>query len=303
MPAGPVTEQPGAPFASRRVDASLRARISSRGRRRGLEHVGAAAARRARRRRRGAPGGDGLPCPAGLLADRLEAIAREAARIVASPRGPFRAMHRLEAGSGGDEVAATMPWPCAPRVTAASPVRTRHAPASSGRAGDHGDELEGGPHRALGVVLVGRRGTPDGHHRVTDELLDRPAVAADDLRRRSKYRTASRHILSVALLGEWGEPDEIGEEDGDQAAFSDGPSRRRGREPRALAAGRSPIRAIGVGLHPSLSKPSWVPQSPQKPASGSFGAPQPGHVGARARPQRRQISGSTGSRFRNPRRP
>ena len=43
-----------------------------------------------------------------------------------------------------------------------------------------------GPDRALGVVLVGRRGAPHRHHRVADELLDGPAVAADDLARRAR---------------------------------------------------------------------------------------------------------------------
>ena len=43
------------------------------------------------------------------------------------------------------------------------------------------DELESGPDRALGVVLVGRRRAPHGHDRVADELLDRAAVARDDV--------------------------------------------------------------------------------------------------------------------------
>ena len=43
------------------------------------------------------------------------------------------------------------------------------------------DELEGGPDRALGVILVRGRGAPDRHHGVADELLDGAAVAGDDV--------------------------------------------------------------------------------------------------------------------------
>jgi hypothetical protein len=46
--------------------------------------------------------------------------------------------------------------------------------------GGHGcDEVESGADRALGVVLCRRRRTPDGHHRVADEFLDRAAVQLD----------------------------------------------------------------------------------------------------------------------------
>ena len=54
-----------------------------------------------------------------------------------------------------------MPWFVAPRVTAASPVRT---PARASIPGpsvrDRVDELEGGPDRAFRVVLVGGRVRP-----------------------------------------------------------------------------------------------------------------------------------------------
>ena len=48
------------------------------------------------------------------------------------------------------------------------------------------DQLEGGADAALGVVLVGDRRAPDGHHGVADELLDRAAVALDDVAGRSR---------------------------------------------------------------------------------------------------------------------
>ena len=46
--------------------------------------------------------------------------------------------------------------------------------------GDGGEELEGGTHGALGVVLVGDGRTPDGHDGVADKLLDDTAVAPHD---------------------------------------------------------------------------------------------------------------------------
>ena len=48
------------------------------------------------------------------------------------------------------------------------------------------DQLEAGADRSLGIVLVRGRGAPHGHHRVADELLDRPAVAPDRLATRAR---------------------------------------------------------------------------------------------------------------------
>ena len=48
---------------------------------------------------------------------------------------------------------------------------------------DRVDQLQGRPHGAFGVVLVGGRCAPHGHHGVADELLDGAAVAPDDLGR------------------------------------------------------------------------------------------------------------------------
>jgi len=54
---------------------------------------------------------------------------------------------------------------------------------------DRIDELKPGPHSALRVVLVGGRRSPDGHDRVADELLDRSAVARNDLGRKVEVPT------------------------------------------------------------------------------------------------------------------
>ena len=153
-----------------------------------------------------------------------KAIARDAARIVASPT-------RTVPGGATDwsreavvtRSPATMPWPVAPTVTAASPVRTP-ARACDPRAErrDRVEQLEGGPNCALGVVLVGDRRAPDGHHRVADELLDRAAVAADHAGGELEVpRERLTDLLRVTLLGERREADEVGEEDGDEAALGD----------------------------------------------------------------------------------
>ena len=53
-------------------------------------------------------------------------------------------------------------------------------PRLGSEGGDLADQVEGCPHGALGVVLLRDRSAPDRHHRIADELLDGPAVAADD---------------------------------------------------------------------------------------------------------------------------
>ena len=79
---------------------------------------------------------------------------------------------------------ATIPWPTAPTVTAASPVATAaracEVDAGALAQGVHGvDELERHPHGPLGVVLLRDGRPPHGHDGVADELLDRAAVALD----------------------------------------------------------------------------------------------------------------------------
>ena len=83
------------------------------------------------------------------------------------------------------------------------------------------------PHRSLGVVLAGDRGTPYGHDRVADELLDRPAVAGDHVA--GQIEVAGQEIagvLGIAPFGERGEADQIGEQDRHQTPLG---HRRRAR--------------------------------------------------------------------------
>ena len=100
---------------------------------------------------------------------------------------------------------ATMPCCWAPTVTATSPVTMPTRIARLGHAdlapiaATAVDQLEPGADRALGVVLVGRRHAPDGHHRVADELLDGAAVAGDDAALVEVARQQLADVLLVAL--------------------------------------------------------------------------------------------------------
>jgi hypothetical protein len=85
---------------------------------------------------------------------------------------------------------------------------------------DHLDEVQGGADGALGVVLVGGRGAPQCHHRVADELLDDAAISANDLPRPVEVpglELADR--LRIAAGRDRREPDEVGEQHVDHAAF------------------------------------------------------------------------------------
>ena len=127
---------------------------------------------------------------------------------------------------------ATMPWPSAPSVTAASPVRTPAA-RSQARVAPRAetptaDEVERRPDGPLGVVLLRDRRAPDRHHRVADELLHRAAVALDHVRARVEVaREELARLLGVAGLGGGGEADEVGEQHRDEAPLRRPALRRR----------------------------------------------------------------------------
>ncbi|TMK42611.1 MAG: hypothetical protein E6G56_00740 [Actinobacteria bacterium] len=71
---------------------------------------------------------------------------------------------------------------------------------------------QGGPHRALGVVLVGHRRSEDGHHVVADVLVDRASIALD-LLAQSLQRAVQQRLdrLWVEPLGHGGIAGEVGE--------------------------------------------------------------------------------------------
>ena len=94
-----------------------------------------------------------------------------------------RAGRPTAAGSGVHQVPGHHALVLAPSVTAASPVstpaRASRDPPAQPRNGLY--EFEHGANRPLGVILMGRRHTPDCHDRVTDELLGGAAIAPDHL--------------------------------------------------------------------------------------------------------------------------
>jgi hypothetical protein len=97
---------------------------------------------------------------------------------------------------------------------------------------DRVDELKAGPNCPLGVVFVRRGRTPDGHDGVADELLDGSPVATDHVPREVEIASQElTSVLGIASLGECREADEVGEQDGDEAALGDG-GRDQGRDGR-----------------------------------------------------------------------
>ena len=119
---------------------------------------------------------------------------------------------------------ATMPWFVAPSVTAASPVRTPQRAWIAGPSdADRVHQLQPGPDGPFGVVLPGDRCSPDGHDGVADELLDGAAVALDHVgAEREVAGQDLADVLRVAFLGERREPDEVGEQDRDEATLGGG---------------------------------------------------------------------------------
>ena len=162
---------------------------------------------------------------------------------------------------------ATIPWSVAPRVTAASPVRIPTRTSMPGAQAPHGaDEVEARPDRPLGVVLVGDRGAPQGHDRVADELLDGAAVAADDLADGLEVAVLElADLLGVAPLGERREPDEIGEQDADEAALGDGVG--LGGVVGGRCAAAAGVAVVGAG--PRRRPAAWRTRSRTWPPAGS----------------------------------
>ena len=261
-------DEPGAPLAARGVEQVLEQPqlvVAADERRLEASRCGSGR-RRSATTRRARQAGTGLALPLSACSPAcLEGDGRDAARWVASPT---RTVPGAATDWSRDAVLtrspATMPWFVAPIVTAASPVRTPARASMPGPEGaDRVDELEAGPDGPLGVVLVGDRRAPDRHDRVADELLDRPAVAADDVA--GEVEVAGQElagVLGVAPLGERREADEVGEQDGDEAALGD----RRDRERRGSG---TPRRGRWRG---GSRRPEGWPHSPQNFSSGSLGA-------------------------------
>ena len=91
---------------------------------------------------------------------------------------------------------------------------------------------EGGAHRPVRVVLVGPPQTEDGHHRVTDVLLDDATLGLDgDAPGGEVVVHDLAHVLGVEPAREHGEVDDICEQDRDQLPLL---GRREGPQPVPL---------------------------------------------------------------------
>jgi hypothetical protein len=77
-------------------------------------------------------------------------------------------------------------------------------------------ELEGGAHRALGVVLVGDRGAEERQHGVADDLVDPSTERLDVLHQPLEAPVDQPlDLLGIAMLRQGGEPHDVGEQHGD----------------------------------------------------------------------------------------
>ena len=109
------------------------------------------------------------------------------------------------------------------------------------------DQLERGAHGPLGVILARDRRAPHGHHRVTDELLERASVAGDHVARQLEVtRQGLAHVLRVALLGEGREADQVREEHRHEAPFGERAARASGGHARSRAASRGRPACLGL---------------------------------------------------------
>ena len=156
--------------------------------------------------------------------------------------------------------------------------------------GDGGDQVERRAHRPLGVVLVRDGRAPDRHHRVADELLDRPAVAFDQPAAGVEVGGQQlARVLGVTLLRGRREADEVGEEDGDVA-----PLGRRGAGAADGAGTSALIDAPHSSQNRAPAATGWpfgqtsaspAPHSAQNFAPARFSAPQAAQVTRRPPPR------------------
>ena len=160
----------------------------------------------------------------GLIPRRLERHATRGALGRLAHKHHARSRCCLKAGSGIDHVPgdhALVRCPDRDGSLAGQDPRSSLDPGAERT--DRIDELEGGPHRSLCVILAGDRGTPDRHHGITDEFLHGAAVAADDVA--GDVEIAGQDladILGVLLFGERSEPDEVREQHRDDPPLGRG---------------------------------------------------------------------------------
>ena len=113
------------------------------------------------------------------------------------------------------------------------------------------------PHRPEGVVFVGEREAEDGHHGVTDELLDRAAVP---FQHRAHPLVPARHHpaerLRIEPLAERRRLDQIAEEHGDDLAHR---ARRRMLTDERGGTTRTEAGVVGV-LPPTMAADGHEPE-------------------------------------------
>ncbi len=239
-------DQPRLPLFRRCVEEILdQAQLSLAADERRLEAAAPPLAASRRDHPHGAPERQGLGLPLQLVCARVLVGDRRLARAPGALADEHRARlrGRLHARGGIDEVARD--HALALRTDGDGGLAGDHAGAQSeprcadvgAERPDHLDQLERRAHRPLGVVLARDGRPPDRHHRVADELLDRPAVALDHLPRGVEVaREELAHLLRVTILRQRREADEVGEEDGDEPPLGFGGRRgRRLRVERAAA--------------------------------------------------------------------
>ncbi len=206
--------EPGTPVAGRGVEQLLeQAQLVLASDERGLETGRPAEPAAARDHSRGPPGRNRqLLAPQWLVAQRLvddRRFRRPHGRLAHEDRA--RRRDRLEPRCGVHEVAGHHPLAvgCERHGRLAGHHRAangdRRAVGGLQRA-DRVDQVERGAHGAFGIVLERHRRPPDGHDGVTDELLDRAAVATDPLA--GKREVAVEELadrLRVALVRQGGE--------------------------------------------------------------------------------------------------
>ncbi len=113
------------------------------------------------------------------------------------------------------------------------------------------DDPQAGADRPLGIVLVGDRRPEDGHDRVTDELLDRAAVAFDLGPQQGVVRAqGGQHLLRIGAVRGGREADQVGEEDRDDLPLL--AARRRG------IGQRRPARQAEASVLGVLGRAGWA---------------------------------------------
>ena len=125
-------------------------------------------------------------------------------------------------------------------------------------------EPERGPHRPLGIVLMGDRGAEQRQDGVPDDLVD-PATELLDVGHQPLEAPVddALHLLGIAVLRQGGEADDVGEQDGDHPPLI-AAQPQVGAAARAEPSAFGHVRAADRAGHPAsvwtaspLSGTSW----------------------------------------------